>query len=207
MNELRKLFAELKPKCRTKGQMQSFNELVKTFADSRYIMINYGKKGGWGWSAEEKKKLEEIFIDSVIKACDKEGLSYESTKLDWKGKNRPEIIIEVSASGRIPEAKLDKFKESIYDALEDNGFNTVNSSLWLNEVDHKGRAFNELVRTFAIPTFTDQIDQVLSIVKKGKLTVGEVGYVVRILEQLKQRKSFATNTSKFTKISQYLDDK
>lgn len=76
MNELRKLFAELKPKCRTKGQMQSFNELVKSF-DSLEREKRENHKQSYVVGIDKTNKI--IYFESVFGRPE----DAKSTVLSW----------------------------------------------------------------------------------------------------------------------------
>ena len=136
----RKVFSELRSKCKTARQMKAFNELVKSFTD-RLIMMSIALKGGISYSDKQKDLLYKIFEPSVIEACNSIGLKYRSTrtKIDTKARKNPNITIVVD-SGKLSGKELDKLTEAIYDKLEENGFDTTNSSIWLNEIDYNGNA-------------------------------------------------------------------
>ena len=62
MNELRKLFAELKPKCKTVSQMRTFNNLVKSFNS----LSNLSKP---------RKSFERISLENM---CNELGLNIDN---------------------------------------------------------------------------------------------------------------------------------
>ena len=92
MYELRKLFAELKPKCKTASQMRSFNELIKCFTLNSVDFNNESIKIAKAWdslynSLRCQKSLYGRGGDTCymyIEGCDKSGNQKILIRvLDW----------------------------------------------------------------------------------------------------------------------------